>query len=137
MFWVFGGITAVALVGLWRSMPETSGDRSTSLSIPSLAKGYYALLKDRQVMSGSLAIGLATVPCLAWVALSPVILIHDEGLSRMDYALLQLPVFIAMIAVCLSSNRCGSVPGLSSSACLLRQSAAPSTPTATCGSPPD
>ncbi|MCC3747784.1 MFS transporter [Rouxiella badensis] len=105
MFWVFGGITAVALVGLWRSMPETSGDRSTSLSIPSLAKGYYALLKDRQVMSGSLAIGLATVPCLAWVALSPVILIHDEGLSRMDYALLQLPVFIAMIAGNLTLGR--------------------------------
>jgi len=26
-----------------------------------------------------------------------VILIHDEGLTRMDYALLQLPVFVAMI----------------------------------------
>ena len=49
-------------------------------------------------MSGSLAIGPVFIPILARVALSPVILIHDEGLTRMDYALLQLPVFPAMIA---------------------------------------
>ena len=33
------------------------------------------------------------------LALSPVILMHDEGLSRMQYALLQLPVFLAMAVV--------------------------------------
>lgn len=94
----FALVTAVALTGLWRTMPETAGDARISLSLKSLGKGYMALVKDRQVMSGSLAIGLVTVPCLAWVALSPVILIHDAGLSRMDYALLQIPVFVAMIA---------------------------------------
>jgi len=98
MFWLFALLTAIALVGLWRTMPETAGDRRISVSLSSLAKGYTALAKDRQVISGSLAIGLVTIPCLAWVALSPVILIHDEGLTRMDYALLQLPVFVAMIA---------------------------------------
>lgn len=97
MFWLFGALTAISLVGLWLTMPETSGNPQMSLSLPSLAKGYAVLIKDRQVMSGSLAIGLVTIPCLAWVALSPVILIHDEGLTRMDYALLQLPVFVAMI----------------------------------------
>jgi len=98
MFWLFGIVTAVALIGLWRTMPETAGDKQVSISLSSLGKGYLALFKDRQVMSGSLAIGLVSIPCLAWVALSPVILIHDEGLSRLDYALLQLPVFVAMIA---------------------------------------
>ncbi|HBH63199.1 MAG TPA: multidrug transporter MdfA, partial [Erwinia persicina] len=96
MFWLFGIVTAVALIGLWRTMPETAGDKQVSISLSSLGKGYLALFKDRQVMSGSLAIGLVSIPCLAWVALSPVILIHDEGLSRLDYALLQLPVFVAM-----------------------------------------
>lgn len=108
MFWVFGGVTALALLGLWRSMPETSGDSNASVSVKSLAKGYYALLKDRQVMSGSLAIGIGTIPCLAWVALSPVILIHDQGLSKMDYALLQVPVFVAMIAGNLTLGRLAS-----------------------------
>ncbi len=97
MFLLFGGVSALALLGLWRTMPETAGDSQVSLSLKSLAGGYLALLRNRQVLAGSIAIGLVTIPCLAWVALSPVILIHEAGMSRLDYALLQLPVFIAMI----------------------------------------
>lgn len=98
MFLLFSSITAVALLGLWHAMPETAGNSSATFSLKFLGKEYYGLLKDKQVIRGSLAIGLVTVPCLAWVALSPVILIHDGGMSRMVYALLQVPVFIAMIA---------------------------------------
>ncbi|QKJ87483.1 MFS transporter [Paramixta manurensis] len=105
MFWLFALIAALAWFGLWRAMPETAGDRSASVSLASLGKGYLALARDRQVMSGSLAIGLVFIPILAWVALSPVILIHDAGLSRMQYALLQLPVFLAMIAGNLTLGR--------------------------------
>ncbi|RWR03840.1 multidrug transporter [[Pantoea] beijingensis] len=97
MFYLFAAVTAVAFIGLWRAMPETAGDRSASISLKSLAKGYLTLAKDRQVVGGSLAIGLVSIPILTWVALSPVILIHDEGLTRLEYALLQLPVFLAMI----------------------------------------
>lgn len=98
MFYLFAALTFIALIGLWRSMPETSGDRNLSISLPSMGKSYRALARDRQVMCGSLALGLVIMPVLAWVALSPVILIHDAGLSRMTYAWLQLPVFLAMIA---------------------------------------
>ena len=108
MFWLFALLAAVALIGLWRAMPETAGDRSVSISLKSLGRAYLALARDRQVMSGSLAIGLVFIPILAWVALSPVILIHDEGLTRMDYALLQLPVFLAMIAGNLTLSRLAS-----------------------------
>lgn len=97
MFWLFAVCSAVALVVLLRVMPETAGDRSHSIAIKNLARGYGRLAKDRQVMYGSFAIGLVFIPILTWVALSPVILIHDEGLSRLHYALLQLPVFLAMI----------------------------------------
>ncbi|MGV3344431.1 MFS transporter [Enterobacteriaceae bacterium LUAb1] len=97
MFTLFATLTAIALFGLWRAMPETAGNRHISLSLTSLAQGYWQLVKDRQMMGGSVALGLLAIPMLAWVALSPVILIHDEGLPRMSYALLQLPVFLAMI----------------------------------------
>jgi MFS transporter, DHA1 family, multidrug/chloramphenicol efflux transport protein len=97
MFWLFAATSALALVVLLRVMPETAGDRSHSIAIKNLARGYGRLAKDRQVMYGSFAIGLVFIPILTWVALSPVILIHDEGLSRLHYALLQLPVFLAMI----------------------------------------
>ena len=108
MFWLFAACSLVAFVVLWRVMPETAGDRQKPLSLRSIISGYAALLKDRQVMRGSLAIGLVTVPCIAWVALSPVILIHDAGLSRIGYALLQLPVFAAMIAGNLTLGRLSS-----------------------------
>jgi len=98
LFWLIAAIAALALAGLWYAMPETAGDRQKPLSLRSIIRGYAALLKDRQMMRGSLAIGLVSVPCIAWVALSPVILILGAQLSRIDYALLQLPVFAAMIA---------------------------------------
>jgi len=111
MFYLFAAVTAIALIGLWRSMPETAGDRNASVSLKSMGKGYLALAKDRQVIGGALSIGILGIPMLAWVALSPVILIHDQGLSRMQYALLQLPVFLAMIVGNLTLGRlAGRVP---------------------------
>ncbi|WP_434745848.1 MFS transporter [Candidatus Pantoea rara] len=111
MFWLFAACSLVAFVVLWRVMPETAGDRSHSIALPNLARNYGRLMKDRLVMSGSFAIGLVFIPILTWVALSPVILMHDEGLPRMQYALLQLPVFLAMIAGNLTlSKLAGRVP---------------------------
>lgn len=111
MFWLFAACSLVAFAVLWRVMPETAGDRSHSIALPSLARNYGRLMKDRLVMSGSFAIGMVFIPILTWVALSPVILMHDEGLSRMQYALLQLPVFLAMIAGNLTlSKLAGRVP---------------------------
>lgn len=111
MFWLFAACSLVAFVVLWRVMPETAGDRSHSIALPNLARNYGRLRKDRLVMFGSFAIGLVFIPILTWVALSPVILMHDEGLSRMQYALLQLPVFLAMIAGNLTlSKLAGRVP---------------------------
>lgn len=98
MFWLFAVCSLLAFVALWRIMPETAGDRSHSIALPNLARGYGRLARDKQVMYGSFAIGLVFIPILTWVALSPVILMHEEGLSRLQYALLQLPVFLAMIA---------------------------------------
>jgi len=111
MFWLFAACSLVAFLVLWRVMPETAGDRSHSIALPNLARNYGRLMKDRLVMYGSFAIGLVFIPILTWVALSPVILMHDEGLSRMQYALLQLPVFLAMIAGNLTlSKLAGRVP---------------------------
>lgn len=111
MFWLFAACSILAFLVLWRVMPETAGYRSHSVSLPSLARSYARLAKDRQVIYGSFAIGLVFIPILTWVALSPVILMHDEGLSRMQYALLQLPVFLAMIGGNLTlSKLAGRVP---------------------------
>ena len=111
MFWLFALCSVVAFILLWRVMPETAGDRTHSIALPTLARSYGRLFRHKQVMYGSFAIGLVFIPILTWVALSPVILMHDEGLSRMEYALLQLPVFFAMIAGNLTLGKlAGRVP---------------------------
>ncbi|PAV73643.1 hypothetical protein WR25_06161 [Diploscapter pachys] len=63
------------------------------------------LLGNRRFVAGSAALGLVGLPLIGWIGLSPVLLIHDEGLSTMEYALWQLPVFGGLILGNLIINR--------------------------------
>lgn len=97
MFVIFAGLAAIALWGLWKSMPETASRLGEPFSMPSLLRDYKHVLKNRQFVCGALAIGFASLPLLTWIAQSPVILISGEGLSTYDYGLLQVPIFGALI----------------------------------------
>lgn len=114
--WLFVllGISAVAAwFALYRFMPETLGVERRDGSrlafqpihlLPLLA-GYAQLLGNRRFVAGSAALGLIGLPLIGWIGLSPVLLIHDEGLSKMEYALWQLPVFGGLILGNLIINR--------------------------------
>ncbi len=105
IFVIIAILSLVALWGLWRFMPETVGQRlknggqikQVPLSITVVVGNYKKLLLNRPVMLGSLGLGLLGVPCLAWIALSPVILVSDAKLTLIQYGLWQLPVFGAAI----------------------------------------
>jgi len=97
MFVIFAALAAIALWGLWKSMPETASRLGEPFSMPSLLRDYKHVLKNRQFVCGALAIGFASLPLLTWIAQSPVILISGEGLSTYDYGLLQVPIFGALI----------------------------------------
>lgn len=97
MFVIFAALAAIAFWGLWKAMPETSSRLGETLSVKSLLSDYKEVLRNRQFLCGALAIGFASLPLLAWIAQSPVILISGEGLSNFDYGLLQVPVFGALI----------------------------------------
>jgi DHA1 family multidrug/chloramphenicol efflux transport protein-like MFS transporter len=97
MFVIFAGLAAIALWGLWKSMPETASRLGEPFSMPSLLRDYKHVLKNRQFVCGALAIGFASLPLLTWIAQSPVILISGEGLSTYDYGMLQVPIFGALI----------------------------------------
>ncbi|MNE42012.1 Multidrug transporter MdfA [compost metagenome] len=94
-------------------MPETLGverrDGSrlpfTPIHLLPLLSGYGQLLANRRFVAGSAALGLVGLPLIGWIGLSPVLLIHDEGLSTMEYALWQLPVFGGLILGNLIINR--------------------------------
>jgi DHA1 family multidrug/chloramphenicol efflux transport protein-like MFS transporter len=97
MFVLFAVLAAIAFWGLWKSMPETASRLGEAFSMKSLWKDYTEVLKNRQFLCGAMAIGCASLPLLAWIAQSPVILISGEGLPPFEYGLLQVPIFGALI----------------------------------------
>jgi len=105
IFVLVGLFALLALWGLWRYMPEPVGQtkrdgkkiKQVSLSPRVIATNYMNLLKNKPFMMGSFACGFGGLPCLAWIALAPVILIADAKLTIVQYAVWQLPVFGAII----------------------------------------
>lgn len=98
---VFGVIAACALVswlGLFRQMPETVSKPARKLSLGGVAADYRALFANRRFVAAALVLPLMSLPLLGWIALSPVMLMEDAGMSPIGYGLAQLPVFGALIA---------------------------------------
>ncbi|MFW3899353.1 MFS transporter [Pseudomonas bharatica] len=113
LFVLFGVTAVLAWLALYRFMPETLGVERRDgsrlefqpIHLLPLLSGYAQLLANRRFVAGSAALGLIGLPLIGWIGLSPVLLIHDEGLSKMEYALWQLPVFGGLILGNLIINR--------------------------------
>ncbi|WP_145520336.1 MFS transporter [Yersinia mollaretii] len=97
MFVLFAALGAISFVGLWRAMPETASLKGEKLSVAAMWSDYKQVLANRRFLCGSLALGFASLPLLAWIAQSPVILISGERLSTVGYGVLQVPIFGALI----------------------------------------
>ena len=97
MFVLFALLAAIAFFGLQRAMPETATRLGEKLSLKDLGQDYGAVLKNRRFVAGSLAIGFVSLPLLAWIAQSPIIIISGEKASTYEYGLLQVPIFGALI----------------------------------------
>ncbi|ECC1693711.1 multidrug transporter MdfA [Salmonella enterica subsp. salamae] len=98
MFILFAVLAAIAFFGLQRAMPETATRRGETLSFKALGRDYRRVIKNRLFVAGALALGFVSLPLLAWIAQSPIIIISGEQLSSYEYGLLQVPVFGALIA---------------------------------------
>ncbi|WP_312312165.1 MFS transporter [Atlantibacter sp.] len=97
MFVLFAALAAISFFGLWRAMPETATRLGEKLSMKELGRDYREVLKNVRFVAGALSIGFVSLPLLAWIAQSPVIIISGEKLSTYEYGLLQVPVFGALI----------------------------------------
>ena len=98
MFVLFAVLAAISFYGLAKAMPETATRLGETLSIKELWRDYKLVLKNIRFVAGSLAIGFVSLPLLAWIAQSPVIIISGEGLTTYEFGLLQVPIFGALIA---------------------------------------
>lgn len=105
IFVLIGGCALFALWGLWRFMPESVGQEmckgerviQTSFSARVVAKNYLMLLKNPSFIYGALALGFVYLPCMAWIALSPIMLVNVAHLTLIQYSFWQIPVFAAFI----------------------------------------
>lgn len=79
-------------------MPETATRIGEPLSLKALGSDYRLVLKNGRFVAGALALGFVSLPLLAWIAQSPIIIISGEQLSSYEYGLLQVPIFGALIA---------------------------------------
>ncbi len=106
IFLLIAFFTFIALLGLNYFMPESVGARKKdgelipkiSLAPRVIAGNYFRLLTNSEFMIGAIASGILAIPCIAWIAISPIILVTDAKLSVVQYALWQLPIFSAGIA---------------------------------------
>jgi DHA1 family multidrug/chloramphenicol efflux transport protein-like MFS transporter len=85
-------LAAIAFFGLHRAMPETATRMGEKLSLKELGRDYKEVLKNGRFVAGALATGFVSLPLLAWIAQSPVIIISGEKLSSYEYGLLQVPI---------------------------------------------
>lgn len=105
LFVLLAGLGAVSWLALWGGMPQSTGlanlpGKQTALDpfeLRTLIRRYGALLGHAGFMAASLALGLMSLPLIAWIGLSPLLLIQGQGLSPLMYGLWQIPVFAAVI----------------------------------------
>lgn len=105
LFMLLAGLGLVSWLALWWFMPRTihgvhaSAQASSveAFDLRSLVRRYGALLGHVGFMSASVALGLMSLPLIAWIGLSPLLLIQGQGLSPLAYGIWQVPVFSAVI----------------------------------------
>ncbi len=97
--WGFISIAFLAFLswfGLKSKMPEQK------VSIPKQPISYIlddfkVVFKNKRFLGLTLSLPLIAMPLMLWIALSPVMLIEDLGLSSMQYGLAQFPVLGGLI----------------------------------------
>lgn len=96
-FLLIAAMAFIALLGLLWKMPETVQPGQHRLPLSQMGRDYLSLLRQRRFVLSALCIPLLALPLMSWIALSPVLLVRDLGMSPLQYGLLQLPVFGGLI----------------------------------------
>ncbi|WP_223520623.1 MFS transporter [Pseudomonas sp. GL-B-19] len=104
-------------MGVWSAlyvfMPETVGtlrhDGQRLMAVPFEWRGtvrrYTALLTNARFLSATVALGVMSLPLIAWIGLAPLLLMQNLGGSSLEYGLWQIPVFACVIVGNLILNR--------------------------------
>lgn len=105
LFGIIAAMGFIAWLGLLLNMPETVRRGDVPFSAGSVVRDFRDVFRDRIFLSGAATLSLSYIPLMSWVAVSPVILMDDGGLSSGEFAWVQVPVFSAVIIANLSVAR--------------------------------
>jgi DHA1 family multidrug/chloramphenicol efflux transport protein-like MFS transporter len=113
LFLLLGMSGLLVWLALYVYMPETVGtlrhDGQRLMAVPfewgGTVRRYAALLGNPRFLSATVALGIMSLPLIAWIGLAPLLLMHNLGLSSLMYGLWQIPVFAAVILGNLILNR--------------------------------
>ncbi|WP_449122768.1 MFS transporter [Pseudomonas sp. MPG01] len=101
LFLGLGLAASMVWLGLFAWMPETVGvahkQPAVRFSLRQTCKRYRALFGNRRFLAASLALGLMSLPLIAWIGLAPLLLIELLGLTPLEYGVWQIPIFSAVI----------------------------------------
>lgn len=105
IFVLIAALTLITLWGLWKFMPEPIGQTKRDgevipiavFSFRAVLNNFIQLFTNPTFCFSVLATSIVMIPCMAWIALAPVILIAQAKFTVIQYALWQLPVFGATI----------------------------------------
>lgn len=96
--------TGISLIGLYFFMPEPpkiirleDNNISSSFGLKKISRDYLLLLKNKFFMLSAISMGFSSIPFIAWIGTSPIILMKTAGLDVLTYGLLQIPIFLSAI----------------------------------------
>ncbi|WP_142503062.1 multidrug efflux MFS transporter MdtM [Klebsiella sp. 2680] len=105
LFGIIATMGFIAWLGLLLNMPETIRRGDVAFSVSGVVRDFRDAFRNRIFLFGAATISLSYIPLMSWVAVSPVILIDDGGLSSAAFAWTQVPIFSSVIIASLSVAR--------------------------------
>jgi DHA1 family multidrug/chloramphenicol efflux transport protein-like MFS transporter len=105
LFLALASVAVAVWLALYLCTPETVGVArhdgqvmaAVAFSGRQLLRRYRALLGNRRFLAASLALGLMSLPLIAWIGVAPLLLIELLGMTPVEYGLWQIPLFSAVI----------------------------------------
>ncbi len=98
--WGFIGIAVLSMLS-WFGLKAKMPDHKQSIPKQPLSyilSDYLKVFKNKRFMILTLSLPMVSMPLMLWIALSPVMLVEELGLSSMQYGLAQFPVLGGLIA---------------------------------------
>ncbi len=84
-------ISILALIGLWRYMPESAS--CERLNLKQIRLAYVRIVSNSAFILSALSFGLAYGGVIGWITVSPFLLMEHLQLTPTQFGLMQIPVF--------------------------------------------